>query len=148
MVAPFAGRLTDRFGVRVMNGAALALMALSFVLMSVSGASLLMLAIGVILLDAGEQASHISNQARIFALEATLRNRLNAVYMVAFFIGGAIGSLLAGIAWHYGGWLAVCAVGAGLAVIGMIAALLKGETPASSINAARHGVAAASCRRP
>lgn len=125
MVAPFAGRLTDRFGVRVMNGAALALMALSFALMSVSGSSLVMLAIGVILLDAGEQSSHISNQARIFALEATLRNRLNAVYMVAFFIGGALGSLLAGIAWHYGGWVAVCAVGAGLAVIGMIVALLE-----------------------
>jgi hypothetical protein len=35
-----------------------------------------------------------------------------------FFIGGAIGSLLAGIAWAWGGWNAVCATGA---VFGFIA---------------------------
>ena len=125
LVAPMAGRLTDRFGARVMNGAALGLMALAFALMGASGASLVVLAIGVVLLDAGEQASHISNQTRIFALDATLRNRLNAVYMVAFFIGGAIGSLVAGLAWQHGGWGAVCWAGAGMAAIGMITAIFK-----------------------
>lgn len=120
LIAPIAGRLSDRVGVRVLNGSALASMALAFVVMGVSGASLVMLAIGVILLDAGEQASHISNQARIFALDAALRNRLNAVYMVAFFIGGAAGSLTAGFAWQHLGWTAVCAAGAAFALAGFV----------------------------
>jgi predicted MFS family arabinose efflux permease len=125
LIAPVAGRLSDRFGSKVVNGSALALMAVSYVLMGASGASLIVLAIGVILLDAGEQASHVSNQARIFSLDPALRNRLNAVYMVAFFIGGALGSLTAGIAWQHGGWIAVCSAGAALAAIGAIVAIVK-----------------------
>jgi predicted MFS family arabinose efflux permease len=125
LVAPVAGKLSDRFGSKVVNGSALALMAVSFALMGASGASLIVLAIGVILLDAGEQASHVSNQARVFSLDPALRNRLNAVYMVAFFIGGAAGSLTAGIAWQHGGWIAVCSAGAVLALIGSIVAIVK-----------------------
>jgi MFS family permease len=115
------GRLTDRVGPRVMNSAALAMMALAFVIMGASGASLIVLASGVVLLDAGEQTSHISNQARIFALDPTLRNRLNAVYMVAFFVGGAAGSLIAGYAFQHGGWMAVCISGAIFSVGGIVA---------------------------
>jgi predicted MFS family arabinose efflux permease len=124
LVAPVAGRLSDRFGSKVVNGSALMLMAVAFALMGASGASLVVLAIGVILLDAGEQASHVSNQARIFSLDPALRNRLNAVYMVAFFIGGAAGSLTAGIAWQHGGWIAVCCAGAVLGLIGAIVAIV------------------------
>ena len=124
LIAPIAGRATDRYGPRVMNGLGLGLMALSYALMAASGASLIVLAIGVIILDAGEQATHITNQAQIFALDPTLRNRINAVYMVAFFIGGAIGSAIAGFAVEHGGWLYVCAAGAGFALLG-IAALLR-----------------------
>jgi predicted MFS family arabinose efflux permease len=121
LIAPFAGRLTDRVGARIMNGAALAMMAIAFVIMGLSGASLVVLAIGVVLLDAGEQSSHISNQARIFALDPALRNRLNAVYMVAFFIGGAAGSLIAGYAFQHAGWIAVCAAGVLFSIGGIVA---------------------------
>ena len=39
--------------------------------------------------------------------------------MVAFFLGGAIGSMAAGFAWQHGGWIAVCAAGAVLAGAGL-----------------------------
>src|ERR1051325_1797178 len=120
LIAPIAGRLADRLGPRALNGAGLALMLASFGLMAVSGASLIVLAAAVILLDAGEQSSHITNQARIFSLDAALRNRLNAVYMVMFFIGGALGSLVAGYAWQHGGWAAVCASGAMFSAAGLV----------------------------
>lgn len=119
LIAPVAGRLTDRLGPRVMNGTGLVLIALSFALMAMSGASLFVLAAGIVLLDAGAQISHITNQTQIFALDPTLRNRLNAVYMVAFFIGGAIGSAVAGLSVQHGGWMAVCASGAAFALIGL-----------------------------
>jgi predicted MFS family arabinose efflux permease len=122
LIAPLAGRLADRAGSRALNVAGLALMSVAFALMSSAGASLVVLAIGVIFLDAGEQTSHIANQARIFSLDAALRNRLNAVYMVAFFIGGAIGSSVAGYAWQHGGWTAVCVAGILCSIAGGIAA--------------------------
>jgi predicted MFS family arabinose efflux permease len=122
LVAPLAGRLADRVGARAINVGGLAAIALSFGLMAAGGSSLVVLAAGVILLDAGAQASHISNQTRIFSLEATLRNRLNAVYMVAYFVGGAIGSSTAGFAWQHGGWPIVCAAGGAFAVAGLVLA--------------------------
>ncbi len=120
LVAPVAGRITDRFGPRIMNGTGLALMVLAFAVMFVSGESLFVLAAGIVLLDAGEQSSHITNQAQIFALDPSVRNRLNAVYMVAFFIGGAIGSAVAGLSVQHGGWTAVCVSGAAFGVLGLV----------------------------
>jgi len=119
LVAPIAGRITDRYGPRVMNGTGLALIVLSFGVMAWSGTSLVVLAAGIVILDAGAQFSHITNQAQIFALDPSLRNRLNAVYMVAFFIGGAIGSAVAGFSVEHGGWAAVCGSGAAFAVVGL-----------------------------
>jgi len=120
LFAPFAGRIADRFGTRSLNAAGLAMMVLAYGIMALhGGVSLLLLGAGVIVLDAGEQASHIANQSRIFSLDDTLRNRLNAVYMVAFFIGGATGSATAGYAWQHGGWPIVCAAGATFALAGL-----------------------------
>lgn len=124
LVAPFAGRYADRLGTNVMNGSGLTLMLLAFIVMSFSGAHLILIGVGAVLLDAGEQTTHITNQTRIFALDPLLRNRLNAVYMVIFFFGGALGSAAAGIAWQHGGWLAVCAAGGTFAALGL-AALLR-----------------------
>lgn len=119
LAAPIAGRVVDRLGARVLNGFGLVLVIVSFGLLVVSGASLFALALAVVLLDAGAQTSHISNQSKIFALDATLRNRLNAIYMVAFFAGGAIGSMVAGLAYQHGRWITVCAAGAVLAGAGL-----------------------------
>jgi predicted MFS family arabinose efflux permease len=127
LVAPLAGRLADRVAASVLNGGALLLILLAFVLMGLTGATLLGLALGVMLLDAGVQASHLSNQTRIYALHPDLRNRLNAVYMVTYFLGGAAGSALGGYAWQHEGWLAVCAVGAGFAVAGIVALFAIGR---------------------
>ena len=95
--------------------------------MGVSGHSLVMLALGVILMDAGVQASHISNQTRIYALSAEMRNRLNGVYMVIYFLGGATGSALGSRAWERFGWTGVCTVGAALGFAGLVALFALGN---------------------
>ena len=115
MVAPVSGRLSDRFEARIVNGVALAVMALSFIVMGWAHYSLLWLVVGVFLMDAGVQASHISNQTRIYALTSELRNRINAVYMVCYFFGGALGSALGSWAWAQYQWPGVCVTGALLA---------------------------------
>ncbi len=69
------------------------------------------LIIGVILLDLGTQGAHISNQARVYSLHPEARSRLNTVYMVSYFIGGSLGSLLGAYGWSIGRWADVCAMG-------------------------------------
>jgi hypothetical protein len=46
-----------------------------------------------------ETNSHIANQTRIYALASELHSRLNSVYMVLYFIGGAVASQVAAFAW-------------------------------------------------
>ena len=116
-----AGRLAERMGPRPLNGAALTLMVASFALMAVAPASLLVLTLGVVGMDAGAQASHISNQTRIYALAAELRNRLNSVYMVSYFLGGALGSTVGARLWTAFGWRGVCATGAGFSAAALAA---------------------------
>ena len=128
LAAAGAGRIADRVGPRPLNGAALLLIVLSFGLMGVSGHSLVALSVGVILMDAGVQASHISNQTRIYALTAEKRNRLNAVYMFIYFLGGATGSALGSRAWERFRWPGVCATGAALGAAGLLALFVLGRT--------------------
>lgn len=111
LIAPHAGRFADRRGPRTVITFAIVLLALSFAIFAVSGHSLTGLVIGVIVLDVGVQAAQISNQTRIYALKPDARSRVNTVYMVSYFVGGALGSAVGIAAWHAGGWLGTCAVG-------------------------------------
>jgi len=117
--APVSGRLSDRFSARVVNGNSLALMTGAFLLMLLADRSLLWLGVGVFLMDAGTQGSHISNQTRIYGLAPELRNRVTSIYMVISFLGGAAGSALAASAWAKWHWPGVCVLGAGLAAIAL-----------------------------
>src|SRR5436305_8741799 len=79
------------------------------------------LLVGVILLDLGVQAAHISNQSRIYAVRPEARSRMNTAYMVAYFVGGAAGSYGGAWGWSLAGWGGVCLVGLGMAVTGLLA---------------------------
>ncbi len=82
------------------------------------------LIVGVILVDLGVQSSHIMNQTNYFLIKSNAVNRLNTVYMVCYFIGGSLGTLLASIGWQYAQWDGVCFVGALFGVLALIAHLL------------------------
>src|SRR4051794_31779216 len=63
LAASASGRLADRLRPRLLIGAGLALMLLAYGLLGTLGDHLAWLVVGVILLDLGAQAAHISNQA-------------------------------------------------------------------------------------
>jgi predicted MFS family arabinose efflux permease len=91
---------------------ALAVGAMSFLIMGAWDSSLAGLIVGVILLDLGVQSAHVSNQTRIYAIDPAARSRLNMVYMVCYFSGGALGSYAGAHAWQLLGWRGVCGFGA------------------------------------
>lgn len=112
LAASWAGALADRVDARRTSGAALLAALAAYAAFWLLGGSIWGLVLGVILLDLGVQAAHISNQTRVYSLIPEARSRLNTVYIVAYFIGGALGSALGTLAWTRLGWGGVCGVGA------------------------------------
>jgi len=125
LAAGLMGRLSDKMDSYKLSGYTLLLVFVSFIIFYFSSHSLIGLVIGVIVLDMGVQATHISNQSIIFALIPEARNRLNTVYMVCYFIGGASGTFLASQVWKSYQWTGVCAIGALLAAIALAAHLIN-----------------------
>lgn len=120
IAAGLMGRLSDKMNAYKLSTFTLLLIIFSFVVFIFSGNSMAGLIIGVILLDMGVQATHISNQAIIYALKPEARNRINTVYMVAYFIGGSIGTWSASLAWTHYQWSGVCVVGIALSLAATI----------------------------
>ena len=83
----------------------------AFVIFLLAGDTLWGLVVGIIVLDAAVQAAHVTNLSRVHSLTPEARNRLTTVYMVAFFLGGALGSALSAYAWQQWRWAGVCTVG-------------------------------------
>ena len=120
IAAGLMGRLSDKMDAYKLSTYTLLLILVSFIIFFLSAYSIIGLIIGVIVLDMGVQATHISNQAIIFALQPEARNRLNTVYMVSYFLGGAAGTLLATQLWKNYQWNGVCIVGAALSIITLV----------------------------
>jgi predicted MFS family arabinose efflux permease len=108
LAASFVGKLADRRDIRHTTGVALGIVLLSLLVIWFTGQWLITLVIGVILLDLGTQSTQISNQARVYTLNVDAPSRLNTVYMVTYFIGGSLGSLIASYSWTLGQWNGVC----------------------------------------
>ena len=120
LVAPLVGGLATGPRPSRINVAALLLCAASFAVFFFGAASLIAIGVGVVLLDAGVQSNLLTNQTVLYGLDPALRSRINAVYMVAYFLGGAGGTVAGALAWSGGGWRAVCATGAVLSLAGML----------------------------
>ncbi len=112
LAAPAVGLLSDRGYPRLASGCALLIGMIAFGLLWIVGGTIVGLAIGGIVLDLGTQANLVTNQTRIYRLIPEARNRINTVFMVTYFLGGALGTFLAGFAWTLWQWDGVCALGA------------------------------------
>jgi predicted MFS family arabinose efflux permease len=104
------------------------LLLVSFGVLWAGGATLVGLALGVVVLDFAVQGAQVSNFARIYALSSDAHSRVNSAFMVAYFLGGAGGSVLGTWAWGFAKWNGVCAAGAALALAAIVTHLLA-RTP-------------------
>lgn len=111
LLAVYTGRLCDQFGSTVVNVLSLVVSALALVVLSMT--SLTALVTGSNLLGFGVACGAIANQARIFRLGTEIRARLNTIYMVSSFAGGALGSLLGTAVYIRSGWTAMVLVSLG-----------------------------------
>ncbi len=110
-IASPVGKLADRRGPRVTLTLGLALLCAAYAILWAFGYHLAGLIAGVIVLDVGQQSMQISNQTRIFSLSQAARSRINTVYMIFYFLGGAFGSAASAVAWSHWQWSGVCGFG-------------------------------------
>ncbi len=78
------------------------------------------LVVGIVALDLGAQAVHISNQSAVYTLHGQARSRLTTAYMVAYFLGGVVLSATTSALYASGGWYAVRVLGAATAAVGLV----------------------------
>ncbi|UYL08088.1 MFS transporter [Bdellovibrio sp. SKB1291214] len=132
MAAPVVGRISDKKGARTGVAIGLTVLALSVLILWGSATSLIGLIVGIFILDFGIQATHISNQTRVFALREDARSRLNTVYMFSYFMGGALGSLIGSYAWNAGQWTGVCIVLSVGTLLATVAFVMGGKKKAKA----------------
>jgi len=149
IVTPLAGRAGDRGHGPAAQRIAHVTMLVALVVLGIAGAgwfgfdahahrglALALLAGGAALLDAGVIVDQTIGRREINLLNPAARGRLNGLFVGLFFIGGALGAVLAGSAWAWGGWSAVCGVGFAFA----------GAATVFGLSAGRGAVAAALTR--
>ncbi|KAK6543967.1 hypothetical protein TWF694_000685 [Orbilia ellipsospora] len=78
------------------------------------------------LIDAGCSTCQVANRSGIYQLDASSRNRINSVYMLAVFIGQVMGTGIGARTYAAGGWLASGSASVGITVLGLLVALGRG----------------------
>ncbi|GGZ52430.1 MFS transporter [Mesonia mobilis] len=111
LAATWAGKLSDKMNKNRLITIATLVMVLAWGVFEFSGNSIIGLVIGVIFIDMGLQSLHITNQNIIFSKNPEARNRINTIYMVGYFIGGALGTTTGAYAWQWFQWSGVASLG-------------------------------------
>ena len=120
LVAGRAGRWADRGYAQRTSAAALSILLLAWWPLSLMDRSLGILLIGIILLDLGGQALHVTNQSMIFRTRPEAHSRLVGLYMLFYAVGSGLGALGTTMAYACAGWPGVCLLGASVSLLALV----------------------------
>jgi len=115
VTATFLGRFVPRFGVRRFNYAGCGILISAWLVLYLFQNGYAGLVAGILLMDIGMQCVQLSNQTCALSLAPGAANRVNTIFMTTYFLGGALGTLLAGTFWVHFQWAGVAGVGIALA---------------------------------
>lgn len=112
LAASRAGRWADKGHGQRTSAAALSLLLLAWWPLSLMDGSLWALVAGIILLDLGGQALHVTNQSLILRSSPEAHGRLIGIYMLFYAVGSGLGALSTTVVYAAHGWRGVCLLGA------------------------------------
>lgn len=120
LAAARAGRWADQgYGQRT-SAVALGALLLAWWPLSLLQWSLAALVAGIVLLDLGGQALHVTNQSMIFRTRPEAHSRLVALYMLFYAAGSGLGAIGATAAYAHAGWQGVCFLGAAVSLAALL----------------------------
>ncbi|NYH11049.1 MFS transporter [Pseudomonas moraviensis] len=120
LAAARAGHLADRGWGQWVSGLSLLLMLGSWLPIALTHLSLWALLLGVITLDLGLQAVHVTSQSMIYSVRPEAQSRLTAGYMLFYSIGSALGSIASTAMYAWAGWSGVCGLGAAINMVALL----------------------------
>lgn len=129
LAASYTGYIAGKINRNNLISMACIMMIFSWGIFWLGGDSYMGLIAGIIILDLGLQAMHVTNQTIVFSMYPEASNRLNTVYMVSYFVGGSLGTFIGGIVWNDYGWNGVLCVGASFVLLCLIVHFILSGMP-------------------
>lgn len=120
LAAPWLGRQADRSSPQRAQLVTTALLVMGCLTAALLPTSIAALVVATFVIDVGVQGTQVNNLAQLYGLDATAHSRINAAYMIVFFVGGAMGTASGAMAWQTGGWPLAAATLCGWSVAAFI----------------------------
>lgn len=121
----FISDYVQKYGARFFSVAGGCVLLAAWLLAFWGNDSYLWIIIAILLIDAGMQCIHLSNQTSVVALDASAINRINTVYMTIYFLGGSAGTFVSGLSWQHYGWTGVVGVGVAFTMASLLVNCIK-----------------------
>lgn len=119
LAAARAGRWADQGYGQATTFGALLLLLLAWLPLSWLDNSRWALCIGILLLDLGGRAIHVTNQGMIFRSHPDQHSRMVAAYMLFYAVGSGAGAIATTAMYAAAGWAGVCLLGAGVSALAL-----------------------------
>lgn len=120
LAAARAGQWADHGRAQRTSAAALLLLLLAWWPLSLMERSLGALVVGIVLLDMGGQALHVTNQSMIFRTRPEAHSRLVGLYMLFYAVGSGLGAIGTTVTYAHAGWQGVCLLGAAVSLLALL----------------------------
>ena len=132
LAAARAGHWVDRGLGQRTTALALCLLLMSWWPLSAMGASPWALVPGIVMLDLGGQALHVTSQAMVLRGPPETHGRLIGLYMLFYAVGSGLGALAGTATYARAGWQGVCLLGAAVSLSALVFWVLTlGRSPAA-----------------
>ena len=120
LAAGRAGKWADRgYGQRT-TAVALVMLLVAWWPLSLMAWSPAALLAGIVLLDLGGQALHVTNQSMIFRTRPEAHSRLVGLYMLFYALGSGLGAVSTTAVYARAGWQGVCLLGASVSLLALL----------------------------
>lgn len=104
LTASNVGKYVPRWGIERINALGVVLQLAAWAMLALFRDNYAGLIAGIVVIDIGMQCIQLSNQSATMKLCPEAASRMNTIYMTTYFVGGSLGTFLAGSLWSLYGW--------------------------------------------
>lgn len=127
LTASNVGKYIPRYGVERVHALGVSLQMLAWVMLALFHNTYVGIITSIIIIDIGMQCIQLSNQSATMKLCPEASSRMNTIYMVTYFIGGSLGTFLAGTLWSLYGWHGTVASGMFMLLCSVLSVVIIGR---------------------
>lgn len=127
LTASNVGKYIPRYGVNRIHAFGITLQLIAWIILGIFDNTYTGIILSIIIIDIGMQSIQLSNQSATMKLCPEASSRMNTIYMVTYFIGGSLGTFLAGTCWSLYGWMGTVSAGILMLMFSILSTLVIGR---------------------